>query len=95
MHASPCCPATAQTDVQNRVTEYVREGIGDATASPTVVLAPVSIDPPGATPAFPAAQVTVTMTHTYLFLGPVSGLLGGGSWSSITLSARSTMRIES
>ena len=47
------------------------------------------------TPAFPAAQVTVTMTHTYLFLGPVSGLLGGGSWSSITLSARSTMRIES
>ena len=55
----------------------------------------VSIDPPGATPAFPAAQVTVTMTHTYLFLGPVSGMLGGGSCSSITLSARSTMRIES
>jgi Flp pilus assembly protein TadG len=88
-------PGYTQTDVQNRVTEYVREGIGDAAASPTVVLAPVSIDPPGATPAFPAAQVTVTMTHTYLFLGPVSGMLGGGSWSSITLFARSTMRIES
>ena len=63
-------------DVQNRVTEYIREGIGDATASPTVVLAPVPIDPPGTTPAFAAAQVTVTMTHTYLFLGPVSGMLG-------------------
>ncbi len=68
-------PGYDQTDVQNRVTQYVREGIGDATAAPTAVLAPVSIDPDGAgaTPAFPAAQVTVTMTHTYLFLGPVSG----------------------
>jgi Flp pilus assembly protein TadG len=85
------------TDVQNRVTEYVREGIGDSRASPLAVLTPISIDPDGAgaTPAFPAAQVTVTMTHTYLFLGPVSGMLGGGSWSSITLFARSTMRIES
>jgi Flp pilus assembly protein TadG len=88
-------PGYTQTDVQNRVTEYVREGIGDATASPVVVLTPVSIDPPGVTPAFAAAQVTVTMAHTYLFLGPVSGMLGGGSWSSITLFARSTMRIES
>lgn len=88
-------PGYTQTDVQNRVTQYVRQGIGDATASPVAVLAPVSIDPPGPTPAFPAAQVTVTMTHTYLFLGPVSGMLGGGSWSSITLFARSTMRIES
>jgi Flp pilus assembly protein TadG len=83
------------TDVQNRVTQYVREGIGDATASPTTVVTTVNIDPPGTTPPFPAAQVTVTMTHTYLFLGPVSGMLGGGSWSSITLFARSTMRIES
>jgi Flp pilus assembly protein TadG len=88
-------PGYTQTDVQNRVTQYVRQGIGDQAASPTVVLATVSIDPPGPTPAFPAAQVTVSMTHTYLLLGPVSGLLGGGSWSSITLFARSTMRIES
>jgi Flp pilus assembly protein TadG len=88
-------PGYTQTDVQNRVTQYVRQGIGDQAASPTTVLVTVSIDPPGVTPAFPAAQVTVTMTHTYLLMGPVSGLLGGGSWSSITLAARSTMRIES
>jgi Flp pilus assembly protein TadG len=88
-------PGYTQTDVQNRVTDYVREGIGDSTAAPTTVLTPISIDPPGPTPAFPAARVTVTMTHSYLFLGPVSGLLGGGSFSSITLTARSTMRIES
>jgi hypothetical protein len=39
--------------------------------------------------------VRVTLTHTYLFLGPVSGFFGGGSFSSITLAAGSTMRIES
>jgi len=88
-------PGYTQTDVQNRVAQYVLEATGDATASPTTALATVSIDPPGPTPAFPAAQVTVTLTHRYLFLGPVSGLLGGGSFSSITLTARSTMRIES
>ena len=88
-------PGYSQTDVQNRVTQYVREGIGDNTLTPTTVVTPVSIDPPGATPAFPAAQVTVTLTHSYFFIGPVSGMLGGGSFSAITLSARSTMRIES
>jgi Flp pilus assembly protein TadG len=88
-------PGYTQTDVQNRVTQYVREGIGDSTASPTTVLTIVAIDPPGPTPAFPAAQVTVTLTHSYLFLGPVSGLLGGGSFTTVTLAARSTMRTES
>ena len=88
-------PGYSQTDVQNRVTQYVREGTGDNTITPSTVLTPVSIDPPGTTPPFPAAQVTVTMTHSYLFLGPVSGLFGGGSFTSITLTARSTMRIES
>jgi Flp pilus assembly protein TadG len=88
-------PGYSPADVQNRVTQYVREGTGDSSASPTTVVTPVSIDPPGVTPPFPAAQVTVTLTHSYLFLGPVSGLLGGGSFTSITLTARSTMRIES
>ena len=30
-------PGYTQTDVQNRVTQYVREGTGDNTASPAVV----------------------------------------------------------
>ena len=88
-------PGYTQTDVQNRVTQYVQEGTGDNTLSPATVVTPVSIDPPGATPAFPAAQVTVTMPYTYLFVGPVLKLFGPGSLSSITLTARSTMRIES
>jgi len=88
-------PGYTLPDIQNRVTVYVREGIGDNTAAPVTVLTPVSIDPPGPTPAFAAARVRVTLTHTYLFLGPVSGFFGGGSFSSITLAAGSTMRIES
>jgi Flp pilus assembly protein TadG len=88
-------PGYTQTDVQNRVTQYVRQGIGDDSVSPVATLIVVSIDPPGDTPAFPAAQVTVSMTHSYMLMGAVSGLVGGGSWSAITLGARSTMRIES
>lgn len=88
-------PNYTQADVISRVTQYVRNGIGDQTVTPTVTLAAVSVPLPAPTPAVPAAQVTVSMTHSYLLLGPVSGLMGGGSWSSITLLARATMRIES
>jgi Flp pilus assembly protein TadG len=90
-------PGYSQTDVQNRVTQYVREGTGDSTASPTTTLTTVTINPGGAvgTPGFPAAQVTVSLTYSYMVLGPVSGLFGGGSFSSIVLTVRSTMRVES
>ena len=87
-------PGYGPTDVQNRVTEYVREGTGDFTLSPATVLTPVAIDPPGATPPFPAAQVSVTMTFNYVIVGPVLQLFNK-SLSSITLTAVSTMRIES
>jgi Flp pilus assembly protein TadG len=90
-------PGYTLADVQNRVTQYVQEGTGDATAAPVSTLTPVSIDSDGGgpRPPFPAVRVRVTLTHTYLFLGPVSGFFGGGSFSSITLAAGSTMRIES
>jgi Flp pilus assembly protein TadG len=88
-------PGYNQTDVQNRVIDYVRNGTGDYTLSPSTALIVVTIDPPGATPPFPAAQVSVSLTHAYWLMGPVSGLFGGGSYSTITLAARSTMRIES
>ena len=88
-------PGYTQADVQNRVTDYVRNGTGDYTLSPSAVLTVVTIDPPGATPPFPAAQVSVSVTHSYWVMGPVSALIGGGSWTTITLAARSTMRIES
>jgi Flp pilus assembly protein TadG len=88
-------PGYTEADVQSRVTQYVQQGTGDSSTSPVAQLTTVSIDPPGPAPAFPAAEVTVTLTHSYLVIGPVSALFGGGPWTSITLVARSTMRIES
>ena len=88
-------PGYTSADVTDRVTQYVRQGIGDQTVTPTVSVVGVALPTPGPTPPIPGAQVTVSMTHTYILLGPVSGLMGGGSWSSITLFARATMRIES
>ena len=89
-------PGYTQTDVQNRVIDYVRNGTGDYALSPSATLTVVTIDPPGATPPFPAAQVSVSMTHSYWLMGSVTSLFGsGGSWTSLTLTARATMRIES
>jgi len=88
-------PGYSQTDVQNRVTQYVQQSTGDSTLSPTTTVTTVSIKPSGTAPAFSAAQVNVSLTHSYLVIGPVSALFGGGSWTSITLNVRSTMRIES
>ncbi len=88
-------PGYTQTDVQNRVTQYVQQSTGDNTLSPKATLTPVTIATTAPSPPFPAAQVTVSLTHTYLVIGPVSALFGGGNWTSITLVARSTMRIES
>ena len=87
-------PGYTEPDVQDRVTQFVRNGTGDESLTPVTDLDPVTVEPPDADP-FPAAQVTVSITHSYLLMGAVSGLLGGGSWTSITLTARSTMRIES
>jgi Flp pilus assembly protein TadG len=87
-------PGYSEADVIDRVREYVREGTGDNTLSPVTVPITVPIDPPGPAPAFPAKQVTVTMTYNYLILSPVMQFFGPGMAAS-TLTARSTMRIES
>ena len=45
--------------------------------------------------SFSATQVTVNFTYNYLILGPIVSLATGGTWaSSITITARSTMRRE-
>ena len=38
--------------------------------------------------------VTVNYNHQYLFLGPISGLMGGSGFSNKTLTATSAMRSE-
>jgi Flp pilus assembly protein TadG len=87
-------PGYGEPDVQARVQEFVREGINDPAASPVTTLTPVTITP-GAGPAFQAARVHVTLNDSFLILGPLVSLAGGsGSFGTITLTATSTMRVE-
>jgi hypothetical protein len=50
---------------------------------------------PSSGPPFAVAEVTVTLNDRFLILGPIVSLAGGsGSFGTITLTARSTMRVE-
>ena len=90
-------PGYTQTDVQNRVRAYMNEGVNNTAGSRTnATRTLVTITPGGGGAAFQAARVVVTYSDNYLVLGPIVGLLGGNSSSfgAITLSATSTMRLE-
>jgi Flp pilus assembly protein TadG len=90
-------PGYSQTDVQNRVRAYMDTGIeAGAGARTTVTRTIVNITPGGGGAQFQAAQVLVNYNDTYLILGPVSTLIGGNAatFSTVTLSATSTMRLE-
>ena len=77
-------------DVQGRVAAYLTTGGAGGTPTTTVVdevLTPVS------GPSFTAKKVTVTLTHTFSYLGPIATLFGG-SFGTVTLTAISEMRTE-
>ena len=88
-------PGYTSTDVQARVTQFVREGINSDSAAPVATLTPVTLTP-GTGPAFQAARVSVTLADRFLILGPIVSLAGGngGSFGTIVLSATTTMRVE-
>jgi hypothetical protein len=86
-------------DVKDRVVSYMEEGGVPADLpndNPHIdVTGPTDLPIGTATPpvTVPVMQVSVTYTHHYLFLGGLAGFFGG-SFSSVPLSAVSTMRIE-
>jgi Flp pilus assembly protein TadG len=88
-------PGYTQADVQARVTAFVREGLNDDSLAPATTMNVVTLTP-GTGPAFQAAQVTVTLSSTFLILGPIVSLAGGSgaSFGTIPITAVSTMRIE-
>jgi Flp pilus assembly protein TadG len=90
-------PGYTAGDVTARVQTYIAQGLNmtqaQVSSATSVDVQAVSIAPGGG-PAFTAAQVTVVYTHTYLILGPITGLIGGGSFTTLNLTARSTMRTE-
>jgi Flp pilus assembly protein TadG len=90
-------PGYSQTDVQNRVRAYMDAGVSvGAGARTTATRTVVNITPGGGGASFQAAQVVVSYTDNYLILGPIVTLIGGSAanFSSVTLTATSTMRLE-
>jgi Flp pilus assembly protein TadG len=89
-------PGYTLNDVRARVTQFVREGINNPSASPNTDMTTVTVTP-GSGPPFQAARIEVRLADRFLILGPIMSMVGGsggGSFGTITLSANTTMRIE-
>jgi Flp pilus assembly protein TadG len=90
-------PGYSQADVEARVTAFVHEGLNNDSLTPSTTLTVGPVDPPPADgPVFDVARVQVTLPSTYMILGPIVSLAGGSgeSFTTINLTATSTMRIE-
>ena len=85
-------PGYSDTDVVNRVEAYLaNSGLTDA--HPTPIVTPGTMTVGSCT--ISTRTVTVLYHSQFTNLGPIAALVGGSGWSSITLRARSTMRLES
>lgn len=88
-------PGYDDNDAIARATTYaVDGGIPNATTCPPycVDVQQVSLPGAGASP-WVGFQITVNYIHQYSYMGPIAELFGG-SFSSTTLRARSTMRSQ-
>jgi Flp pilus assembly protein TadG len=86
-------PNTPASEVQTRVLNYIQgSGLPTAAGNPTVVVTPTTLTSgPG---TWQAQQVDVAYVHDYSFFAPLASWFGG-TFTSATLNARATMRIES
>jgi Flp pilus assembly protein TadG len=84
-------PGYADGDIQARVTQYLTSSGLTGTANVTVG-APQQLTVGGA--CITVRPVTVAYDHSYLFVGPIIGLLGGSGFSNKTLTATSAMLTE-
>jgi len=92
-------PGYSAPDVRQRVLDYVAEGLGMLPAEAEAAVGVPDVQSVTITPttgtAFAATQVTANFTYSYVILGPIVNLATGGTWATtITISARSTMRRE-
>lgn len=79
------------SDVQARANSYMTAaGLDAAQASTAVAVEDLGV---GGTSTVRVVRVTVTYPHSFSFLGPIAGLVGG-SFGSVSLRAVSTMRVE-
>jgi hypothetical protein len=79
-------PGYAEGDVKSRVCEYLMAGgvpttgCPAAPTNPAVTMVDWDIPIPGS-PAIQGRKVEVAYTHTFMFVGPIIGLMGG-SWTN-------------
>lgn len=86
-------PGYATADVQARVGNYVTSGgVPSAPGNPTVAVLSCSIAAGAATP-LSGKRVSVTYSHSYLFLGPIAAIFGG-NFSTVPITAVAIMRDE-
>ena len=88
-------PGYSTADVQNRVRAYVTQGRVPTTTTPAnlaVTVVPVEIPVPGRLP-INGRRVTVTYTHTYMFL-PGIGAMFGATYATVPITAVAEMRME-
>ena len=84
-------PGYADADVTARVDQYLAAAGLTGTRTVTVgAAAPVAVG----SQCITVRPVTVGYQHNFLFLGPILGLMGGGSLTNKTLTATSSMRTE-
>lgn len=92
-------PGYGAADVQARACDYIASGGVPITgscpspANPVISVAPVSIPMPAPTAAMSGQRVTVTYTHSYLFIGPIAGWFGG-SFTTVPVTGVAVMRDE-
>ncbi len=86
-------PGYDAADVTARVNAYLDNGL-TAGASANATTAVTNTTLAGVAPAVQMRQVEVAFTSQYTILGPLMGLIGGSDFGSVTLRARSTMRLE-
>lgn len=88
-------PGYSAQDARNRVAEYVTAAGLPATANTSVQQVTLTAGSGSSITTAAGFQVTVVYQHQFTMLGPLMTLASAGSLgSSITLTARSTMRSE-
>ncbi len=84
-------PGYGDADVTARVDQYLAAAGLTGTRTVTVgAAAPISVG----SQCITVRPVTVGYQHNFLFLGPILGLMGGGTLTDKTLTATASMRAE-
>jgi Flp pilus assembly protein TadG len=81
-------PGYSTPDIQNRVIAYLQAG--GVTVTPQINVTP---HPPDAATPFATMEVEVRVDYTFKYLAPFAQMFGG-TFGTVTLPARSTMRTE-